>query len=125
MALDSEVEFKNEISVLLQETTGLSPDMHGTHLRIFKGHIVITLRCDKALYISSRLMKLAKEKGVKYDPVQTLYITIFRSIGEDMKRMVEKTLYNFRFDSILGSCEAVELFDIAQKKTIWWISKVM
>ena len=119
LAINSTVEFKNEISNLLRETTSLSSNMHAMQLRIFRGHVVVTLRCDKASHISLNLMGFAKEQGVEHDPVQTLHITIFRNVGQDTTRWVENLLYKFRFDSTLGSWEAIELFDIPQKSLIW------
>ena len=48
LALSSTDEFKNEASTLLQETANLSFKIYGIQVRVFRGHLVITLKFAKA-----------------------------------------------------------------------------
>ena len=104
---------------ILRRTINLNQDIRFDHLRIYSGHVVITIKCEKALHISEELLEIAEDEGIDHDPIQSLHVTIFRNVGPEISNVINNNIINLQNDTTSNGLSGVELYNIETKKVIW------
>ena len=122
LALSGGASSKNVLTDLLEETASLDPKIKAHQLKIYGGHLVLTIECSRALHISERLMEVARDEGIRYDPIQGLHITLFRGVGSEVANFVEKELADFGAGRELSGLSDIELFDMVKKTVTWKVN---
>ena len=92
IAYNGDHNMKREMEDVLGRTVKLNQDMHARQLKIYGGHTVITVTCERALHISKELLEIAQDAGINHDPIQNLHITIFRNVGSEVSNIINENL---------------------------------
>ena len=80
IAYNSNHNLEAETNDILRRTVELNLDIKFEQLKIYSGHVVITIKCERALHISEELLEIATDEGIDHDPTQSLHVTIFRNV---------------------------------------------